>query len=258
MASKAATGARRRDLSPEPILVGRTTMDEHQIASLHRRIAGLARELHSSPGGENTVTDELVTQAVKTVPGAQYAGLTVVDRKRRVTTHASTHRYPVVLDDIQQTYLEGPCLVAAWEHHTVHVTDLETDTRWPVYQRAALGQTPIRSILCFQLFTTQHRLGALNVYADTPQAFDSESVDVGIVFATHAALAWDSARREDNFRSALSSRDLIGQAKGILMERFGIDAIGAFELLKQLSQESNTALADVARRVIEAGPTGSS
>lgn len=228
-------------------------MNEHETASLHRRIAGLARDLHGRPGGEEPVTEELVAQAVKTVPGAQYAGLTVVNRKRRVATQAATHRYPVILDDIQQIHLEGPCLVAAWDHHTVHVTDLATDTRWPAYRRDALAQTPIKSILAFELFTTQHGLGALNVYADRPQAFDSESIEVGIVFATHAALAWDTARREENFRSALLSRDLIGQAKGILMERFRINAIQAFDLLKQLSQESNVPLADIALRLTEDG-----
>lgn len=229
-------------------------MDEFETAAMHRHIAELARELHSKSTGEQSVTDELVKQAVLTVPGAQYAGLTVIDRKRRVTTAAATHRFPAVLDDIQHTCLEGPCLVAAWDHHTVHVTDLDTDRRWPAYQRAALAQTPIRSILCFELFTSSERLGALNLYADVPRAFDSESIDFGIVFATHAALAWDTARREENFGSALSSRDIIGQAKGILMERFRVDAVRAFDLLKALSQESNVGLAEIARRVTEAGP----
>lgn len=227
-------------------------MDDYDPAALHRRIADLARELHSWSGDEGrVVTDELVAQAVKTIPGAQYAGLTVVSRKKDVATQASTHRYPRLLDEVQQRFSEGPCLVAAWEHHTVHVTDLDEEHRWPSYRHAALDLTPIRSILCFELFTTHQRLGALNVYADAPQAFDGESVDVGVVFATHAALAWDSARREENFRSALMSRDVIGQAKGILMERFHVDAVRAFELLKKLSQESNTALAEVARRVTE-------
>lgn len=227
-------------------------MEEYAQAELHLRIADLARELHNWSGDEGkVVTDELVTQAAKTVPGAQYAGLTVVSRKKDVSTQASTHRYPRLLDELQQRFSEGPCLVAAWEHHTVHITDLTEDTRWPSYRRAALDLTPIRSILCFELFTSHQRLGALNVYADAPNAFDSDSVDVGVVFATHAALAWDSARREENFRSALMSRDVIGQAKGILMERFHIDAVRAFELLKKLSQESNTALAEVARRVTE-------
>lgn len=227
-------------------------MDEYDPAALHLRIADLARELHNWSGDEGkVVTDELVAQAVKTVPGAQYAGLTVVSRKREVTTQASTDRYARILDEVQQRFLEGPCLVAAWEHHTVHVTDLAEDHRWPSYRQAALDLTPIRSILAFELFTSRQRLGALNVYADAPRAFDSDSVDVGVVFATHAALAWDSARREENFRSALMSRDVIGQAKGILMERFRIDAVSAFELLKKLSQESNTALAEVAHRVTE-------
>jgi GAF domain-containing protein len=227
-------------------------MDQYEPATLHLRIADLARELHHEAGEEGrVVTEELVAQAVRTVPGAQYAGLTVVNRKREVTTPAATDSYPRLLDEIQQRFLECPCLAAAWEHHTVHVKDLADDHRWPSYRQAALEQTPIRSILSFELFTSHERLGALNVYADAAHAFDDDSIDVGVVFATHAALAWDTARREENFRSALMSRDVIGQAKGMLMERFKIDAVHAFELLKRLSQESNTPLAEVARRVTE-------
>ena len=221
-------------------------------AHLHQRMAGLARELHNRPGVySQAVIDQLVIEAAQTIPGAQYGGLTVTTRRAEVSTAASTHECAVLLDKIQQRYAEGPCLMAAWEHHTVHVDDLSTETRWPKYRRAALAETPIRSILSFELFTSDQTLGALNVYAEAPGAFDHEAVDLGIVFATHAALVWDSVRREGSFQSALASRDIIGQAKGILMQQFDVDAVRAFELLKRLSQESNTPLVDIACRVVE-------
>ncbi|OBK14187.1 GAF and ANTAR domain-containing protein [Mycobacterium asiaticum] len=222
------------------------------IGLLHNRIAGLARELHDRPGADSQdVIDRLVFAATQTIPGAQYSGLTVISRHGEVQTQASTHRWPVYLDEIQQRYGEGPCLSAASEHHTVRVDNLATEKRWPKYQQTALEETPIRSILSFELFTSNHTLGALNIYAEAPRAFDREAGEIGVVFATHAALAWDSVRREHNFRSALASRDLIGQAKGILMQRFDVDAVQAFDLLKRLSQESNTPLVEIARAVIE-------
>ena len=75
----------------------------------------------------------------------------------------------------------------------------------------------------------------------------------GLIFATHTALAWNMLRRDEQFRSALASRDVIGQAKGMLMERFGIDAVRAFDLLKRLSQDSNTPLHEVAERLTSSG-----
>jgi len=218
---------------------------------IHRRIAGLARELHNRPAGEGSaVIDELALQAAQTIPGAQYAGITVTNGRSKVTTAAKTHRIPELLDAIQQQHRQGPCLVTASEHHTVWVDDLTTETRWPAYRRAALDETPVRSLLSFELFTTQHNMGALNVYAEAPHAFDDDSREIGVVFATHAALVWDSVRREQDFRSALASRDMIGQAKGMLMERFQVDAVRAFELLKQLSQESNKPLWEIAQRLV--------
>jgi hypothetical protein len=91
---------------------------------------------------------------------------------------------------------------------------------------------------------------ALNFYAESTKAFDDASADLGSIFATHAGLVWDLVRRDQQFRAALVSRDIIGQAKGKLMERFDIDADDAFNALKLLSQNSNTPIAQVANRVV--------
>jgi AmiR/NasT family two-component response regulator len=76
-------------------------------------------------------------------------------------------------------------------------------------------------------------------------------LEIGGVFAAHVALAWSMMRRQDQFRSALASRDVIGQAKGVIMERFNLDAVEAFELLSRLSQKSNTKLIEIARSLID-------
>jgi hypothetical protein len=108
----------------------------------------------------------------------------------------------------------------------------------------------VRSVLSLKLFSEGSSLTALNFYAEPPGVFDDESIELAVVYAAHTTVAWNIVRREDQFHSALASRDVIGQAKGILMERFDIDAVDAFELLRRLSQQSNTELTEIAQRVV--------
>jgi AmiR/NasT family two-component response regulator len=100
------------------------------------------------------------------------------------------------------------------------------------------------------MFGDGQTAAALNFYAEPVNAFDDGSVDLGMIFATHTALVWNMVRRDQQFRAAIVSRDIIGQAKGILMERFEVDADAAFRLLKRVSQDSNTPVVQVARRIV--------
>jgi hypothetical protein len=155
-----------------------------------------------------------------------------------------------MLDEIQSRYQQGPSLTAAALKDSVRIDDLDADDRWPLYREEALKQTPIRSILSLGMFREGGTTAALNFYAEPINAFDDGSVNLGLPFATHTALVWNMMRREQQFHSALVSRDIIGQAKGVLIERFDIDAAKAFESLKRMSQDSNTPIAQVARQVI--------
>src|SRR5882724_5262516 len=179
-----------------------------------------------------------------------YAGVTVTHNAKNIDTPAATHKWPILLDEIQQRHREGPCLTAAWEEKTIHVANLETDDRFALYRRDALEQTLIRTILAFQLFIADETMGALNVYAETPNAFDQTSKDIGKIFAAHSSVAWNSVRRDEQFKRALASRDTIGQAKGMIMERYGVDAVQAFEVLRKLSQDSNTPLVQIASELV--------
>ncbi|MGV0792422.1 GAF and ANTAR domain-containing protein [Mycolicibacterium sp. XJ1819] len=221
------------------------------LEARHLRIAELVKGLHSrSDADSETVIAELAEHAAVEIPGAQFAGVTVTRNAKHIDTPAATHMWPVLLDKIQQRYREGPCLTAAWEEQTVYVADLETDLRFPQYRREALAQTPIRSIMAFQLFIAGETMGALNVYAEVPDAFGPEARNIGLIFAAYSSVAWNAARRDEQFKRALSSRDVIGQAKGMIMERYGVDAVAAFELLRKLSQDSNTALMQVATSLV--------
>lgn len=100
------------------------------------------------------------------VPGAQYAGTTLATSPSDIETPSTTHPYPALLDVVQQRHRQGLCLSAAWHQHTFLINDLAADQRWPHYRAEALTLTPIKSILSLQLFTSDHAMGALNVYAD--------------------------------------------------------------------------------------------
>ncbi|OBJ53158.1 GAF and ANTAR domain-containing protein [Mycobacterium sp. 1423905.2] len=206
------------------------------------------------PVDARATLDEITETAVKSVPGALHAGVTLTQRRRVLETPSATDDFAVLIDQIQGHLGEGPCLSAAWQHHTIHIDDLGAEQRWPRYREEALRQTPIRSILSFLLFNDRQSAGAFNLYADDAHAFDDEAIEVGLAFATHTALAWNILRRDQQFHSALASRDTIGQAKGMLMERFSIDALAAFDLLKRLSQESNDPVAEIAHRLVNTPP----
>lgn len=193
---------------------------------------------------------EINATTVASVSGAQYASITVIESDHGIASLAATHPVPTLLDDIQRQLGEGPCLSAAWNQHVISIDDLHTETRWPRYRDAAMRRTPVRSVVSFRLFGDPKNLAALNLYAEPAHAFGEGSIQLGLVFAAHTSVAWNMMRRHEQFRSALASRDVIGQAKGILMERFDLNAVAAFDLLRKMSQESNTKLVDVAEKLV--------
>ena len=217
-----------------------------------RRIADIARDLYERKTLDGGVVAELAEHAASELPGVDYANVTVTSGRYEVDTPSATHPFAVALDDIQRRHGEGPCLASAWQHKTVHVENLETDMRWPRFRAEALELTPVRSIMGFRLFVTGKAMGSLNVFADRPGAFDEETRQLGSLFATQSAVVWDAARREEQFSQALASRDIIGQAKGMIMERYSIDATQAFNMLRKLSHDTNTPLARVAAKVVNA------
>jgi hypothetical protein len=130
--------------------------------------------------------------------------------------------------------------------------DLETDERWPDYRARAL-ELGVRSMISFRLFITDDSMGALDMFSEEPDAFDRRSRIVGQVFAAQASVAVKAAMTEAGLQTALRSRDVIGQAKGIVMARYRITADMAFDTLKRLSQHRNQPLRDLAAEIAESG-----
>jgi GAF domain-containing protein len=147
-------------------------------------------------------------------------------------------------------YGEGPCVQVAVDDMIARTDDFRSEERWPRYSKAVV-ELGVLSGLSVKLYTADRTAGALNLFGFEANAFDGEDETIATVLAAHAAAAILASRQGEQLESALSTRDRIGQAKGIIMERYKVDDVRAFEMLKQLSQDSNTRLADIAQRVIE-------
>ncbi|MGI8721167.1 MAG: ANTAR domain-containing response regulator, partial [Geodermatophilaceae bacterium] len=141
---------------------------------------------------------------------------------------------------------------AAREQVVVRVDELATDQRWPTLAERAIP-VGVASMLCVPLCVDQSRLGALSLYSEQPNAFSEPDLQLTGLFATHAALALSEAQRTAQLQDALRNRDLIGQAKGILMERSQVTADEAFRQLSQVSQSANLKLTAVAQHLIDTG-----
>jgi transcriptional regulator with GAF, ATPase, and Fis domain len=211
----------------------------------------IARSLEDEQSLDETLRAVVLT-AVGTVPGAEHAGVSLIERRREIRTRASTGELPTQVDQAQYDAGEGPCLTSAWEQTTVWMDDVATEARWPEFARRA-RRLGLGSSVSFQLFVRRDNLGALNLYATRPHAFARDAEHVGLLFAAHASVALAGAQREDQLRFALGTRDAIGTAKGILMERYGLDADAAFRLLVRASQQTNLKLRELAQQLVATG-----
>jgi GAF domain-containing protein len=225
-------------------------MGEIDDGALAAYLGELARELHAEDDVA-AVLERVVGAAVTEVPGTDYAAVSVIGRNG-ASTPVYTDDLVVLVDAAQYETGQGPCLDAAVDRHTVRADDLDGERRWPEFAARAV-ELGVRSMLSFQLFTEAGSVGALNLYARTAAAFPSDAERIGLPLAAHAAVAMVVTRQEANLRAALDTRDLIGQAKGILMERYKIDQDRAFKLLLMVSQRTNTKLREVADRLCASG-----
>jgi hypothetical protein len=194
--------------------------------------------------------DLAVTLAVEVVDGAEDAAISLVDRSRKVETPAATSERAFKVDQLQYELKQGPCLSAIWDEQVVSCPDLEVEDRWGEWAPRTVRETEIRSTLSFRMFTQKDRVGALSLYSTQPRAFDGVDIESGISLAAHTAIAVVTARHEENMDIALDSRSLIGQATGIVMARYDIDAVRAFTVLKRISQHTNVKLHEVAAELI--------
>ncbi|MBO9521000.1 MAG: GAF and ANTAR domain-containing protein [Nocardioidaceae bacterium] len=191
----------------------------------------------------------LLEFALKAI-GADHAGVILLHGKQRLETAAATDPVVAKIDAIQMEVGEGPDLSVIEDRLALTVSDTHADERWPLWA-AQVSAAGIRSLLSVRMYTTGETVGTLNLYSTKPDAFDLDDQAVAHVLARHAAVALASARKVENLWQAVDARKRIGQAQGILMERFDLTAEQAFAVLLRYSQDNNVKLRAVADQLVE-------
>ncbi len=230
---------------------GGTDRSEALDASTVQVGVQLARALHVEGGTLEETLDAIIAKAIEVVGPATWAGIILVEDGTLVPK-ATVGDPPTELDLLQQREGEGPCLEAARAQRMVVVADTASDPRWPHFAQLAV-ELGARAVLCAPLWVDDRTLGTLSLYSAEVDPFSVLDLHVTELLTTHAALALGNAQHVDHLRVALVNRDVIGQGKGILMERHRLTADDAFRRLVAASQRTNTKLVDVARRLADTG-----
>jgi len=220
-----------------------------------QQMAAMARDLLAQDSVAATL-ERITASATELVQGCDAAGILIL-HGTQVESLAPTDPLVTYSDALQQEMGEGPCFDAARSSQgdrVFRISDLTTEhQRWPAYAPRAATALGVGSMMGFLLFTDEEDLGALNLYSRKPGAFTADSETAGWLLASHAAVAFSSARTHAQMEHAVATRHIIGEAMGILMGTHHLTEEEAFAVLRRYSQESNTKLRDVARRVCEQG-----
>ncbi|MCW2771369.1 MAG: hypothetical protein JWR27_2802 [Aeromicrobium sp.] len=208
----------------------------------------MALELHEQPTAEDTI--ERITEYAKIAIGCDDAGIMLVHARNQIETASATSPRVGESHNLQIIHDEGPCLEAI-EGEAIYLSpDVAVDGRWPKWG-PAVADIGIRSTLSLRLETRSRRYGSLNLYAERVRAFDDDDLAVATIFVRHAAVALASAHNEKGLQVAIDARKLIGQAQGILMERYDLEEGRAFDFLRRQSQAHNVKLRHVAEWVVQ-------
>lgn len=222
----------------------------HQSTEIARGLAEAARAINNSRSVEATL-DAIALEARRSVPGFNHVGISICHRDGKIETMAGTDQMVWELDDLQYTLGEGPCVDSIKVAPVVVVDHARDERRWPHFMPQAV-EKGLRAQLALRLYTAEDRtLGGLNLYSTVADEIDPDAVQVAELFATHAAIALGHVRHENQLNEALSSRQVIGQAMGIVMERYQINEDRAFHFLVRASSSSNIKLRVVAQEVVD-------
>lgn len=204
----------------------------------------------NSPRSLSETLDAIVRATRQTVPGFAHVGISTVQKDGRIETQAATDDLVWELDGLQYSLDSGPCVSAMrGDGRVVVAASIRHDQRWPDYvtQAVKLG---LRSQLALRLHNDQETLGGLNLYSTASDDVPEDAVHVAGLFATHAAIALGRSTYEHQLTNAISTRTVIGQAIGILMERYGMSEDRAFQFLARASSTSNVKLRDIAQEIV--------
>ena len=230
---------------------------EDPVSELSLNFSEAARTLFAAGSVTDTLV-QVVELAITTIEGCDFAGFFLLVGENIVDS--PIHSDPIVdeIHALQHETGEGPCLDAISQRTVFYADDLAEDVRWPTFGSLA-GSSGMRSMMALPL-TTNGSLGALNLYGSYPAAFGVVDRARAVILASLASVAVSAAqshedeeRRAENLHAALTTREVIGQAQGILMERERISAGQGFDILRRASQHLNRKLRDVAQDLVDTG-----
>ncbi len=231
-------------------------MDEETVAEIVVDFSTAAKVVFAAGTVEATL-QQVVQLATGTIEGCDFAGI-FIQKRRSVTTWVHTDPVVQEMDALQQQTGQGPCLDASVAGEMCYAEDLSDDSRWAVFGPLAAARG-VRSALGLHVASGED-VGALNLYARYPRAFGVIDRGKAVILAMFAGVAIASAqehedeqRRIEGLTAALASREVIGQAQGILMERERVTGIEAFDILRRASQHLNRKLREVAQDLVDTG-----
>ena len=223
-------------------------------SDLGEAMAGLA-QLSTQSGLVDLLT-RVATYAVRAIPGADGAGLTLLE-DGRADTIVATAEFVTEIDTIQYTIGQGPCISAADLGETVMSGSLGADPRWRKFG-GSVARLGVHSVLSLPLIVPAGVVGAMNVYAHARYTFDERAAEIGELYATPAAVAVQNAhvleqarRLAVRLQNALDTRGIIDRAVGIVMSRSGGTETEALARLRTLSQHGHHKLSVVAQQIVD-------
>jgi transcriptional regulator with GAF, ATPase, and Fis domain len=220
---------------------GECVMDAHAV-----EFAEFARTL-SEERGINGAAERVAEGAVRCA-GADHAGVLLAERGKWDLIAASDTA-AAKIDRLQITLGEGPALEASAARAAILVPDVAAATSWPEWSLRVAGMG-VGCMVAASLHTARHSLGAVTVYSGTPSALGEQAKATVAVLAGHAAIVLDRLVVETGLQETAAARNIIGQAQGVLMERYGLDPRAALDLLRRHSEDSESALRAVAEDVV--------
>ena len=226
--------------------------DIAENAPIHEAFRELSSLVYAGADAAS-VYGALVTASRRLVDGCDRASLLLRERDR-FRTAASTDEVSRRIDEIELEVGEGPCVDAILDEACQHDPDLTvSDSPWPQFTRRIVAETPVRSAIGYRLLLDGEKVGALNLFSDTPGALTRASADTGAVLASFSSVALIAVRAREQavtLGEGLASNREIGKAIGLLMATHRVNADDAFAILRRTSQELNIKLAQVAAQIV--------
>lgn len=200
------------------------------------------------------IYDEICRAAVDVVPGCSRACITTISAGEEPVLQASTDEIAALVDGLEWETHQGPCVDAIMSQRFDWDPDITTNPTWPRLAARLLKETPVRGMIGYRITVNERKVGALNLFADTPGALTPEGADMGAILASFASVALTAATQREEavgLRQGMLSNREIGKALGILMVTHGLSNHEAFQRLREASNHLNTRVIDIARHILE-------